>query len=270
MLMREGICESAALRCEHLRSSPLVQESCSGKSDNDPVKEEVRHLIDLLLQRTRSFEMTSILSTESLCLLFPEGRHKELLTDRRRLILEAESMSESTLTRREFSVCAALLLALGVPMPAEARDREVDSPPSGFLRGLVGEWFALWETTVHGVTNFNMERVWIEQRGERLAIGNHDPSPHNPEGYLWEGTLDLLHENQLHGSYKACESRTGWSGALFYLVGGSETFMEGRWAGANVDESLNSGRTVLAREQEVARRRFALLVGGSMEIPRLD
>ena len=74
----------------------------------------------------------------------------------------------------------------------------------------------------------------------------------------------------LVGFYSAIEQSAGWSGTLYYQVGGSGTFMEGRWVGANIDSPQNFGLSVLARDEEVARKRFAYLAGGSQAIPRLN
>jgi hypothetical protein len=266
-LMHEGICMRVALGCQRLRQSPRVQGVCGdGQTERDTHIDEAQALVDIIRDETESPTLAGVLSPGSLRLLFPDGEAEDSITNRRQMIIDAEHISDSTLSRREFTVCIALLAALGLSTgghaKVDARDPRLD--------GLEGEWFALWETTVHGASNLNMEKVRISLTGDFLEIRNDAPSPHNPEGYLWRGTLQAVQDRMLVGTYSAVDPGAGWSGTLYYQVGGSGAFLEGRWVGANVDSAMNSGFSVLARTQEVARRRFAFLVGGSAEIPRMD
>jgi hypothetical protein len=268
-LMREGVCVAVALRCEELRASPRIQGLLTSRAA-DTTEAEAKALVDVLLKETSSVKLTSIMSAESLRLLFPEGDDPPSLSNRREGILDSgEFDSDTTLTRRELTVCIALLAALGFSFPDDRHGKEPAAADSR-LKGLDGEWFAIWETTVHGAENYNMEVVQADLVGTKLAIRNTAPSPHNPEGYLWQGALEAVQQRILVGSYSAVQSETGWSGTLYYQLGGNATFMDGRWVGANIDSTMNSGLCVLARSEDVARNRFKFLVGGSAPIPRID
>jgi hypothetical protein len=124
--------------------------------------------------------------------------------------------------------------------------------PKGGL-SLTGTWNAIWQTTVHDAVNVNSEVLNIEQKGTKLVIRNLARSEENRDGgYLWSASAELTDNRYICGAYCSLETNVNARGTLYLVISNTGQFMVGRWVGCNIDQELNTGLVVIARERSVA------------------
>ena len=123
---------------------------------------------------------------------------------------------------------------------------------SGTKRPLDGEWHALWQTSADGRPNFNTEVLdasW-KKRYRLLNMANRAASDENVAGgFRWHATLEVFEGTYLMGTYLPTEDHVTSKGTMYGVVNRSGRYLEGIWAGCNIDSELMSGRFVFARNR---------------------
>lgn len=127
---------------------------------------------------------------------------------------------------------------------------------SSVIPGLLGEWHALWETTIDEAPILNSEVLQFKGGGRnRVLIRNLAISPENPDGgYLWLGDCRIYDGNFLLGTYIATERSVRSKGVLQLVIKNSGREMEGQWAGASFDSDFGRGLVVMTRQPEALEK----------------
>ena len=264
-LMDHGLTE------EHCENTPRLRELVAGDSagtkpyDMSPAAWTAQ-IIAQSLERT-AVEPLKSLKLRNRCRLFKLGEDDpDDLAERRQLVAKDESVSPSTLRRRELLLLTALLGELGYKGLGPSARAEALPKRRNQHGDLSGKWHALWQTTEQGVEKRNHEIVAISQRGDELSIRNAEISPDiRVGGYFWEGTL-RWRDNTLIGEYWSVDLNATAHGTLYYIINPSGQFMEGIWVGTNMDYALATGCCVLARDDETADRCFTRLLQKDREL----
>jgi transcriptional regulator with XRE-family HTH domain len=120
-----------------------------------------------------------------------------------------------------------------------------------------GEWFALWQTSVHNEENLNTEEIDIGWRWRVMRVRNRDISQENPEGgYKWEAQCRVFDNKYILGTYVARDGITRSKGTLYMVVHTSGRFIHGHWVGCNYDHDWAEGLVAFSRSKEDLRARL--------------
>jgi hypothetical protein len=118
---------------------------------------------------------------------------------------------------------------------------------------LSGTWYAVWQTTVEGKENVNIEVLEIKQKGRKITMENVQKSPENTlGGYLWRGECKIFDNEHILGHYLPREANVSSKGTIYFLLNRSGNFMTGKWVGCNYDYGFTWGFGVIAKDRDFA------------------
>jgi transcriptional regulator with XRE-family HTH domain len=133
----------------------------------------------------------------------------------------------------------------------EDPDYEMFFRRSGINDGLVGEWFARWQTSVGASQNLNEEALVFSWRRQYLYIENREASADNPKGgYLWKAQCRFYDNEIVTGTYTAVDPKIRFKGTLYLVLHGSGQHFTGHWVGFSYDYKWAHGLVAISRDRD--------------------
>lgn len=194
---------------------------------------------------------------------------EKIRTARRRRVWTQEVLAEramiKTLTLREIETGKRVPRFATLQKIAQALDiapEEMATWSSSMMKirdndfiDVSGDWYASWQTSVHGQEIVANQQVSLKQTGREIEAHNLQPSTEHPKGgYLWEAYLHLSQSTYLVGWYLALPRENNSSqGSLFFHYRSQQKIFYGQWVGASYDGDIVTGYAVIGKTQDECR-----------------